>query len=998
MATHKIGNFKFRLSKEGFAFRMGEGQVHRLPFGRGGKDQQPEENGYYPEDDSDYAYDDQNGYQGQDGYDDGGYYDDREAYPPEENGVPEDYYDGQEGDYYPPEGQGFVGKAMEFIESHPWVVLALLVVFPPLGIYLLWRMGMYNSTTRLIISAVSALWLVLLLVLIFSNAFKGTNDVNNNTPGLVLTTPNFTSAPTAEPSVEPTDAAATVSVNDPLGGETSPSPTPVTGIGGTDTTGEATGDYVYSPQTGLYYHKDPNCSKIDANVSVSLVTIQAAQNRNQSPCPLCCGGTVYYATKDGSHYHTNSTCSGMKNAVEYSKEAAEAEGKTACPICAGGKQTDTTDTSTESKAKQYAMSIKNDKSGIKVYMTSGGKAYHLDKNCQGMSGASEVTLLKALQSGKPACSVCVPALNNKVYCTSSGKYYHSRSACGTMKKGTQVSLAWALVLGKKKCPDCITDDIYKTTPAPTDSGNNGGKGGTSGDVYVYATENGSYYHTNATCGGMKNAQRVLLKTMLSAGRPACPVCASSANTTVYASKDNKYYHSYATCGGMKGAVSGSLAQALANGFTACPNCWGSKKTTPEPTLAPNATPTPTVNPDDGNTGYSGVYVYATETGKNYHVNKDCSELESGSVKVLLEQAIDDGKTPCSKCASYANDKVYAAKGNPYFHKNSSCSGITGAKSGTIAQALIHGFKACPVCFGGAETPLPNTSKFKSGTSGISVYASVQGKYYHMKYGCTNLTGTPIKVTLETALNNGKSACPVCASSAKHTVYGTKNGKYYHYSATCAGSSASSGRLDTALAYGLKPCPNCVTGNGANGDEGVKFKEGTSGIKVYASTGSKYYHVSKDCSKITGDMEYVTLEKALNYGKQACSTCSSTAGKKVYAVLGSKTYHYDADCAGPGATTGTLAEALAYGFKSCSICVTGKQPSDDPTSGEDYDAPADTRVYVDLSGNSSALLYHTDSKCSDSGMSDGTAVTLEYALNHGLHACGYCNPPTSIQGN
>ena len=342
--------------------------------------------------------------------------------------------------------------------------------------------------------------------------------------------------------------------------------------------------------------------------------------------------------------------------------------------------------------------------------------------------------------------------------------------------------------------------------------------------------------------------------------------------------------------------------------------------------------------------------------------------------------------------------MYAAKGNPYFHKNSSCSGITGAKSGTIAQALIHGFKACPVCFGGAETPLPNTSNFKSGTSGISVYASVQGKYYHMKYGCTNLTGTPIKVTLETALNNGKSACPVCASSAKHTVYGTKNGKYYHYSATCAGGSASSGRLDTALAYGLKPCPNCVTGSDANGEEEGKFKEGTSGIKVYASTGSKYYHVSKDCSKITGDMEYVTLEKALNYGKQACSTCSSTAGKKVYAVLGSKTYHYDADCAGPGATTGTLAEALAYGFKSCSICVTGKQPSDDPTSGEDYDAPADTRVYVDLSGNSSALLYHTDSKCSDSGMSDGTAVTLEYALNHGLHACGYCNPPTSIQGN
>ena len=89
---------------------------------------------------------------------------------------------------------------------------------------------------------------------------------------------------------------------------------------------------------------------------------------------------------------------------------------------------------------------------------------------------------------------------------------------------------------------------------------------------------------------------------------------------------------------MKNAVSGSLAQALANGFTACPNCWGSKKTTPEPTLAPDATPT--ADPENGNNGYSGVYVYATETGSRYHASKDCTDLESGSVKVLLEQAID----------------------------------------------------------------------------------------------------------------------------------------------------------------------------------------------------------------------------------------------------------------------------------------------------------------------------------------------------------------------
>ena len=74
---------------------------------------------------------------------------------------------------------------------------------------------------------------------------------------------------------------------------------------------------------------------------------------------------------------------------------------------AGGKQTDTTDTSTESKAKQYAMSIKNDKSGIKVYMTSGGKAYHLDKNCQGMTKAKQITRAEAMVMGKTKCDVCM---------------------------------------------------------------------------------------------------------------------------------------------------------------------------------------------------------------------------------------------------------------------------------------------------------------------------------------------------------------------------------------------------------------------------------------------------------------------------------------------------------------------------------------------------------------------------------------------------------------
>lgn len=41
-------------------------------------------------------------------------------------------------------------------------------------------------------------------------------------------------------------------------------------------------------------------------------------------------------------------------------------------------------------------------------------------------------------------------------------------------------------------------------------------------------------------------------------------------------------------------------------------------------------------------------VYTTKTGKKFH-NKDCSYLSDSKIPILREQAIAEGKTPCSKC-------------------------------------------------------------------------------------------------------------------------------------------------------------------------------------------------------------------------------------------------------------------------------------------------------------------------------------------------------------
>lgn len=80
----------------------------------------------------------------------------------------------------------------------------------------------------------------------------------------------------------------------------------------------------------------------------------------------------------------------------------------------------------------YIRAIKTDPSGVMVYATQGGTYFHTVSNCSGMSGASQITLLLALQSGKQACPTCASAAGRVVYCTEGGKYFHTTSNCSGM--------------------------------------------------------------------------------------------------------------------------------------------------------------------------------------------------------------------------------------------------------------------------------------------------------------------------------------------------------------------------------------------------------------------------------------------------------------------------------------------------------------------------------------------------------------------------------------
>ena len=62
--------------------------------------------------------------------------------------------------------------------------------------------------------------------------------------------------------------------------------------------------------------------------------------------------------------------------------------------------------------------------------------------------------------------------------------------------------------------------------------------------------------------------------------------------------------------------------------------------------------------------------------------------------------------------------------------------------------------------------------------------------------------------------------------------------------------------------------------------------------------------------------------------------------------------------------------------------------------EEYDAPASSKVYVDL--YSDLFLYHKVASCDKTDTKGATGVTLEYAKDWGYTRCPYCNPASGIE--
>lgn len=882
----RLGKYRINFSSRGIATKNDEtGVVRKYPF-PWVKYQMEKEARRQEE------YDPQEGAQGYD-----------ESYD-EQNAGEQPYdlpYDEETGEYYEPEEEEEQPRGALY--ENEWLMWLLLIVLPPLGIWVLWRRNRFQITARSAISAASSIWCIVLLVWLFSGL--GANGDPKAPQASPSTSPltfadNVTATPTIEPTgtpipdtsgvpANPVGVSATAQPDDALTGTTQPTTTTMPSM-------------VWATPTGTYYHSRSDC---DGMQNASLISLSVALTRSQTACPKCftqdvtataspaptpntttnADGTVetiyydtptgkyyhilpncgmkssrkvtkaeaesigqspcptcigsVYWTEGGSWYHTISNCQGMKGAKMTTIAEAQKAGKTACPTCAGGTMTE----GTETKGTEY------------YWCTDTGTYYHSKSDCTGMKGATKVTAEAAEANGKKPCPKCVGSSGAAIYyATPTGTWFHSNATCGGMKNATKVSLATATARNQTPCPTCLPG---MTTVKPTTGTNN--KGTATGTVTFYSTKDGKYFHTRQDCTGMKGATAVTAKEIAARNQTACPKCVGTAGT-YYSTKDGKYYHSKATCTGMKGATIVTLAEIKARGQTACPTCLGGSKE----------------QENDKGTANEGTGDYwHTANGKYYHKDKTCDGMK-GATRTTAAAAEKTGQSACPKCiGSY----WHTATGT-YYHAKSNCTGMTGAVRTTAEAAKKLGQTACPTCLGGGSktaAPAQPTATPKPDEGTGNYWHTATGSYYHKDKTCSGMKGAT-RTTAAAAEKAGQSACPDCIGSYWHTA----GGQYYHVDADCDGMSGAT-RTTAAAAkkLGQTACPKCIgggtkpTATPKPSEDGDKVDPDTT--NVYVTIEGSYYHTKKTCGGMKNAAQ-TTLRWALDHNYKRCKDCNAPVAK------------------------------------------------------------------------------------------------------------------------
>ena len=283
-----------------------------------------------------------------------------EGYPPDAM-YDDDQYGTYENDGYsdsyaqPAQGGRF--NIAQLYQSE-WSVWVLLLLVPPLGLYLLWQRNVISDIRiRMGVSAVALIWFIVLLFWIFSGLFGvGGRQPDVITPPINQTTLNNDSGAASGGELTSTD-------------------------GDGDGTSGVDGDGQGSANGG-------------GEAALVVLTADPVQTPLPSPTPIL---VTCYMTDKGTWYHKVKNCLGMQGAIKTNTEAAKAAGKTRCTKCWDSAPAKGTNAATGTTLKNGY-----------VWLTSGGTYYHIKRACTGMQDATQQTLAWAVNHKYKWCPNCKP--------------------------------------------------------------------------------------------------------------------------------------------------------------------------------------------------------------------------------------------------------------------------------------------------------------------------------------------------------------------------------------------------------------------------------------------------------------------------------------------------------------------------------------------------------------------------------------------------------------
>lgn len=351
-------------------------------------------------------------------------------------------------------------------------------------------------------------------------------------------------------------------------------------------------------------------------------------------------------------------------------------------------------------------------------------------------------------------------------------------------------------------PTPTATPIADETPAPTDQPTVDPASipqlQSPGEITVWHTSDGKWYHKASTCGTMSNAKEHTLESAVRNGKKACPYCyppetqwATEDRPTVYVSTDG-YWHTRTSCESNTDEWTARLLDdARANAsLKPCDACGARYYENGVPSaLTGDSDESSTVGEEAQNAvlelqAVSEITVWHTSNGKWYHKGETCGSMSNASAHTL-KSAVLNGKTACPYChpvaEEWANETaatVYVS-GDSQWHVSPACRANTGDWTPMLmSDALTDGsLTACKTC--GADRYTSGASAVQSSTGAAGdvqdglnladvtngdalVYYSDNTSHYHRYAMCassTNTTFVPHK--LMDALLANKLACPVC---------------------------------------------------------------------------------------------------------------------------------------------------------------------------------------------------------------------------------------------